>query len=175
MSAIANRTLERAGSTSPSAARLSAVEAEVIGLFVQLARILDLPKSIAELYGLLFASPKPLSMDELIARLSLSKGSASQGLRFLRNLGAVRSVYVPGSRRDYYVAETELRQLVAGFLKERLAPHLEESLERLDRIKILLRDMPAEDRSALALRLEKLQQWEKRGKQFIPLLSRLLS
>ena len=55
----------------------SSLEAEVIGLFVQLSRIIGQPRSYAELYGLLFMSPQPLTMDELIRRLGISKGSVS--------------------------------------------------------------------------------------------------
>ena len=54
----------------------------MISLFVQLSRIIGLPRSYAELYALLFLSPRPLTMDEMIQRRGISKGSASQGLRF---------------------------------------------------------------------------------------------
>ena len=43
----------------------SRLEAEVIGLFVQLARIIGVPRSYAELYALLFVSPQPLTMEEM--------------------------------------------------------------------------------------------------------------
>src|SRR5262245_15236674 len=85
-------------------APLTPLETEIIDLFVQLSRLLGQPRSLAEIYGLLFISAQPLSMDDLIARLQLSKGSASQGLKFLRALGAVRMVYIAGDRRVHYEA-----------------------------------------------------------------------
>ena len=94
------------------AARLAGAEVEVIHLFVQFAGALGQPRSVAELYGLLFASPEPLAMDALIERLNMSKGSASQGLKYLQDLGAVRTVYVAGDRRTHYEAVAELRKLV---------------------------------------------------------------
>ena len=81
------------------AARLGPLETEIIDFFVQLSRLLGQPRSLAEIYGLLFISGRPLAMDDLIERLQISKGSASQGLKFLRNIGAVRMVYVAGERR----------------------------------------------------------------------------
>jgi hypothetical protein len=58
---------------------LNPVEVEAMHLFVQLSRALGQPPSVAEIYGLLFVSPKPLNQDEMINRINLSKGSASQG------------------------------------------------------------------------------------------------
>src|SRR2546422_6670826 len=81
------------------AAPLTALETEIIDLFVQLSHLLGQPRSLAEIYGLLFISARPLAMDDLIERLHMSKGSASQGLKFLRSVGAVKMVYMPADRR----------------------------------------------------------------------------
>src|SRR5947207_5057055 len=83
----------------PIVTPLTSLETEIIDFFVQLSRLLGQPRSLAEIYGLLFISARPLAMDHLIERLHLSKGSASQGLKFLRSIGAARTVYVPGDRR----------------------------------------------------------------------------
>ncbi len=169
--------LERPGKApadSLSPPRLNGVETEVIDLFVQLSRALGLPKSIAEIYGLLFVSARPLAMDDLIQRLNLSKGSASQGLKFLRNLGAVRPIYVAGDRRDHYEAETELRNLMAGFLKEQLSPQLDAGRARLSRIEAMVKQLSPGQREKLGGRLDKLRSWEKTGKRFLPLVIKFL-
>ncbi|MEI9897780.1 MAG: hypothetical protein WDN28_28965 [Chthoniobacter sp.] len=57
---------------------LSELEIEAIDLFISLIRLLGMPKSVGELYGLLFVSPVALPMDTLMERLNMSKGSASQ-------------------------------------------------------------------------------------------------
>ena len=62
----------------------------MIDVFVRAAGLIGLPRSIGEIYGLLFCSPKALSFDELVERLQISKGSVSQGLKVLRQLGAVK-------------------------------------------------------------------------------------
>ena len=54
--------------------------------------MLGLPKSIGEIYGLLYVTQEALSLDDLVSRLGISKGSTSQGLKMLRKLGAVREV-----------------------------------------------------------------------------------
>lgn len=164
---------ERAPRAHP-APPLTPLETEVIDLFVHLARILGVPKTVAEIFGLLFVSPKPLAMEELIARLSLSKGSASQGLRFLRSVGAVKTVYVAGTRRDHYLPETELRKLLRGFLREKLEPYFQGGAERLQRIERALRQMPNGEQQLFKARVAKIRNWERQGKRFIPLISKLL-
>ena len=104
---------------------LTSLEKDVIDLFVQLCRVFSLPRSLAEIYGLLFISPKALSMDDIIVRLDLSKGSASQGLKFLRNAGAVRTVYTAEDRRVRYEAVAELRKLVTRFLSDQIVPQFQ--------------------------------------------------
>src|SRR5258706_8277384 len=92
-------------------AEVSAVEREVIAHFVDISRALGQPRSYAEIYGLLFISHQPLAMDDLCERLQISKGSASQGLKFLREIGAVRVVEIEDDRRTHYEAVAELRRL----------------------------------------------------------------
>src|ERR1035441_8765355 len=132
-----------------SAVRLSLLETEIIAFFVQLSRLLGQPRSLAELYGLLFISGRPLAMDDLIERLQLSKGSASQGLKFLRNIGAVRMVYMAGERRVHYEAVAELRNLASRFLRDQIVPHLDNGQARLDRIMDMVKQLPSEQRARI--------------------------
>jgi HTH-type transcriptional regulator, glycine betaine synthesis regulator len=111
-------------------------EREVIAIFVQMSQTLGAPRSLGEIYGLLFASPQPLAFTDISDRLSLSKGSVSQGLRFLRSVGAITPVVVVGDRKEYYEPVVELRALVSGFLKERINPQLETWGARAKALKI---------------------------------------
>jgi hypothetical protein len=100
------------------------------------------PRSVAEIYGLLFISAQPLAMDDFIDRLSLSKGSASQGLKYLRNLGAIRCVALSGDRMVHYEAVSELSFLVARFVRAQVLSHLARGEERLSRIASLAKRLP---------------------------------
>ena len=71
---------------------LTSIEMDVIGVFVNAVKLLGMPRSVGEIYGLLFITPEPLPLDALVVRLGISKGSASQGLKVLRGLGAVKQV-----------------------------------------------------------------------------------
>ena len=150
------------------------LEAAIIEFFVRMAQVIGLSRSVGEIYGLLFASTRPLTMDDLIQRLRISKGSASQGLRLLRSFGAVRTEYVPGDRRDHYVAELELRHLLGGFLREKLQPHLAWGATRLNELDRLADALPDNDHDILRERLVRLNRWRTRGQKLLPMALKLL-
>lgn len=158
----------------PRTPKLTPLEKEVIDLFVQVCRALGLPRSLAEIYGLLFISHQALSMDDIIVRLNLSKGSASQGLKFLRNAGAVRTAYFPEDRRLRYEAVAELRKLVTRFLADQIVPQLQSGQERLERLAAMARKLPANERVHASARISMLQSWRKRGHRFLPIMIKMM-
>ena len=106
-------------------------EMAIIDLFINAAISFGLPKSYGQIYGLLFCRDKSLPMDEVMQLLKISKGSASQGLRALRQLGAILLGFEPRDRKEKFVAEIRLRKLVGGFLREQADPHLDKGIARL--------------------------------------------
>jgi len=153
---------------NPQPTRLSDLEIEAIDMFINFLRIIGLQKSIAEIYGLLFVSAKPLSMDDIMNRLDISLGAASQGLKLLRGLGAVKAVYSPGDRRDHFAADLELSKFATVFIKEELRPRVERALERIQHMESLLAEVPAEERQATSQRLVRLRHWLEKGEKMLP-------
>ncbi len=153
-------------------------EAEVIAIFVQMTQVLGVPRSLGEIYGLLFATPQPLVFQDIADRLRLSKGSVSQGLRFLRSVGAIKPVVVPGDRREFFEPVVELRALVSGFLRERLNPQLEEWGARAKALKVSDFSRPENAASGhletISGRLDKLKTWQKRANTVLPMVGKLL-
>ncbi len=153
---------------------LSELEKQVVNVFVDGIRVLGLPRSLGEIYGLLFIAPEPLSLDDLVSRLGISKGSASQGLRTLKELGAVREASVVGARRVFYQADVELKQLVGGFIREQVRPHLESGQMKVGR---LLEAVGDQDDPVLQEfydeRVAKLEGWMRRSRMVLPVLQKL--
>ena len=144
-------------------------ETAIIDLFLNAANSFGLPKSYGQIYGLLFCRDKPLAMDEVMELLKISKGSASQGLRALRQLGAVSSTYAPGDRKERFVAEIRLRKLVSGFLREQADPHLEKGLARLKQINDLLGVTDSKNsRSRGVRRYQILSSWHRQMSRLLP-------
>ncbi|MGC1478887.1 MAG: hypothetical protein WA771_00160 [Chthoniobacterales bacterium] len=161
-------------SKAATAPDISPFQQECIQLFVHAAKVANLPRSVGQIYGFLYASRRPKHLDEVVEGLGISKGSASQGLRLLRNLGAVKMNYVEGDRRERFLAETELRRLATGFLRNTVDPHVRngyEYLARIERAAQKLEDKP--DRDFAEARLEKLQRWHRFVHRILPLVVRM--
>ena len=107
-------------------------------------------------------------------RLGISKGSASQGLKFLRTAGAIHMVYVSGDRRMHFEAVAQLRDLITRFLHDQILPQLDSSMTRLGRISGTVKSLPAEDRTRIAARVTLLQTWQKKTRRFLPKVIKLL-
>lgn len=156
---------------------LDPLERQVVSVFVDGVKVLGLPRSIGEIYGLLFISRSPLSLDDLVRRLKISKGSASQGLRMLKSLGAVREA--PGNgggeRRTYYEPAVELKRLVGGFIREQIRPHLESGKTKIRRLAETTETVEDEEhREFLKDRVERLEQWMRSGGRVLPILQKIL-
>jgi len=164
-------------SSAAAPAGLSEVEREFILFFVQMAQSLSLPRSIGEIFGFLFTAEQPLPFEDVVSRLGISKGAASQGLRFLVKHGAVSLHYIPRDRRTFYLAETSMRKLFGNALAESLRPHLESNRRLIDNLEQAVGEAPSTgpSESTLANRVNSLRTWNEKALQLLPLLETLFA
>jgi DNA-binding transcriptional regulator GbsR (MarR family) len=153
---------------------LSSLEIESIEMFINFLRLLGWPKSVGEIYGLLFVSARPLAMDEIMLRLDISLGAASQGLKLLREFGAVRVAYQPGQRKDHYVASGELSRFATSYIEEELLPRLHTAQERIKRMEQMMQSLPETERQLPTERIDRLKYWLGKGQKIAPWLVRFL-
>lgn len=145
---------------------------ESIDYFVSFVQMFGMPKSIGQIYGLLFVSARPLPMDEIVSSLGISKGSASQGLSLLRSLGAVTSHAIDGDRREHFEADLNVSRLVTHFFENRMLPRIESGENRIARMLSLAEVENGDDESeAVSNRIRALQKWHKRGKGILPIVA----
>ena len=153
---------------------LNPVEVEIVQLFAQFSYALGQRRSVGEIYDLLFVSALPLTLNDLKTRLRLSLGSTSLGLKFLRDLGAVRVVAMANQRRTHYEVVAELRKLAGSFLRQQIAPQLNGGGIRLQRITQKAQSLAGETRNYSLARLELLKSWEQHSRKTLPFLLELL-
>jgi DNA-binding transcriptional regulator GbsR (MarR family) len=152
-----------------------AFERAVVDFFLEAADMLGVPKSVAAIYGIVFASAAPLCFADIESRLDISKGSVSQGLRVLREVGALGVVANPGDRREFFTPDMELRKLVQRWLVERLQKQLVAGSNRLT---ALNRSVPTLDRvhqHALRQRLKYLKSWHDKTTKLLPIAKTFLA
>jgi len=152
------------------------LQQEMVDFMVRLFRLMDLPKTVGSIYGYVYSSYRPVSMDQLTHSLGISLGSASQGLRTLKVFRAVRTVYTQGERREFFEAETDFQVFVGSFLKGELVQYIENTQKRTVKMHEYLSDCEDEKiRAFYAGRLSRLEEMNGRAKQILPLISEIFS
>ena len=157
---------------------LDGVRLELIEVAGQAAHVLGFPRSVGEIYGLLYLAPNPVSAPDICDALSASKGSVSQGLRQLVALGFVDTVRVHGNRRVHYKAVLEiggvLRQGYEQIVQKRTVV-AEEKMNGLHQSLMKQKsELARDDYILLKDRLNRLTKVQKRIKKLMPLISALL-
>lgn len=84
-----------------------------------ISRFWGLPKGVGALFAVLYISPAPLSLDELVSQSGLTKGAVSTNVRALARMGLVHRSTKLGDRKDYYEAETDFYKAIRAILGER--------------------------------------------------------
>jgi DNA-binding transcriptional regulator GbsR (MarR family) len=160
-------------------------ESGLVDIFADLAELFGNPKSYGQIYGLLFASEAPMSMEEIAQRLDISQGSTSQGLRQLEAFGAVIKERNNGSRQALYTAKLEMKLLISGFLKERVIPRLESTESRIKALRNSLATSPSGLRSQVSslssaslssarFRLDRVAKWHRSARTILPIARKIL-
>lgn len=85
----------------------------------QISRFWGFPKGMGAIFAVLYLSPTPLSLDEIVSETGLTKGAISTEIRALARMGLVHRSSKLGDRKDYYEAESDFYAAIRSILKER--------------------------------------------------------
>jgi DNA-binding transcriptional regulator GbsR (MarR family) len=91
-------------------------------------------RTMAQIHALLLVHPDPLTQDDVMEELNISRGNANMNIRELINWGLVERVIMPGERKEYFSAEKDIWKVVKQIVKERKKRELEPMLQLLDRL-----------------------------------------
>ena len=76
-------------------------------------------RSVAQIHALLYLSDRPITAEDVAEALTLARSNVSTGLKELQSYGIVRRVHVEGDRRDHFVAEADLWEMLMRIVAER--------------------------------------------------------
>lgn len=150
----------------------------LVSIFADLAELFGNPKSYGQIYGLLFATEDPMTMEDIARRLKVSQGSASQGLRQLEAFGAVVKEKTNGTRQARYTAKLEMKLLISGFLKERVIPRLEATDARVEDLRRSLEagrtTLDASFARTANHRVGRVAKWHRSARTLLPIARKIL-
>jgi DNA-binding transcriptional regulator GbsR (MarR family) len=107
---------------------------ELIQAWGNLGSSWGLNKTMAQIHALLMVSPRPLSTEEIMEDLSISRGNANMNIRALLDWGIVYRILVPGERKEFFKAEKDVWTLARQVVKERRKRELEPIMKALKTI-----------------------------------------
>ena len=122
---------------------LEKVEDQFVELWNNMAFLWGVSPTMARIHGQLYISGEALTMDDLMARLGISRGNVSMNLSKLVEWGLVRKVHQRGDRRDYYESLSDIWEMFTLVANQRKRREIDPILKTLRRC--------AEDLSPAAL------------------------
>jgi DNA-binding transcriptional regulator GbsR (MarR family) len=88
-------------------------------------------RTVAQIHALLYVSERPLTAEEIAARLGVARSNVSTSIRELMAWNLIRRVPVKGDRRDHFEAECDIWELVSRIAAGRKAREIDPALAAL--------------------------------------------
>lgn len=113
-------------------------------------------RTMAMIHALLLVSPEPLTTDEVMEQLAISRGNANTNLRDLTGWGLIRVAMRKGDRRDFYEAEKDVWRMFCIIARERKRRETEPALAILRQCAETSGDLAGAEAKELHTRLTEL-------------------
>ena len=91
-------------------------------------------RTMAQIHALLLVSPDPMTQDDIMEELNISRGNTNMNIRELINWGLVDRVLLPGERKEFKKKKKDIWKVVTQIVKERKKRELEPMLQLLDKL-----------------------------------------
>jgi DNA-binding transcriptional regulator GbsR (MarR family) len=92
-------------------------------------------RTMAQVHALLLTCTEPISTDEVMEHLQISRGNANTNLRALMDWGIVKKELVKGERKEFFVADKDVWYLFKQITKERRKREIEPIIKFLEDLK----------------------------------------
>jgi DNA-binding transcriptional regulator GbsR (MarR family) len=144
----------------------------VIEAMERSAELYGFKRSYARLYGILFFSEEPRSLDELVAESDYAKSTVSTAMKALQRVHMVRRRSLPGEgKKAYFEAETDLWRVFRELLRQEVSREIEIMIDALEEAETILEDADG-DRAERDLRkVRKLQSLYERSRRAVDVLA----
>ena len=120
-----------------------------ISTWGSLGTLWGINKAMAQIQALLFISTKPLSMEDIMEDLKISRGNTSMNLRQLMDWGIVTKVLISGERKEFFTTEKDVQELTRIIAKERSRREIQPVLKVLDDVSSIKDDGTAKTKELI--------------------------
>jgi len=114
--------------------KLTEAKAQFINSWGTFGTYWGINRTMAQIHALLMVSPDPLSADEVMEELKISRGNVNMNMRDLIDWGLVERVLVPGERREFFSAEKDIWKVATQIIKERKKRELNPMLKLMSQL-----------------------------------------
>lgn len=129
-------------------------------------------RTMAQVHALLMITPEPLSTDDVMAELKISRGNAHGNLRELIGWGLIRSVIRKGERKEYFEAEKDVWKMFCTIARERKRREIEPIIEVLERCQEETRGLKGKEADSFTRQIRELTQFVKTADKVMDRVSR---
>lgn len=91
-------------------------------------------RTMAQIHALLLISHEPMSAEEVMEELKISRGNANMNLRALIDWGLVHKKLKSGERKEFFMAEKDMGEVVKNIIMQRKKKELEPMVRVLEDI-----------------------------------------
>jgi DNA-binding transcriptional regulator GbsR (MarR family) len=112
--------------------KLDEAKNKYIQTWGSLATSWGINKTMAQVHALLLVSTKPLSAEDIMETLQISRGNVNMNVRALIDWGIVSKEFVVGERKEFFVADKDIWELFKQITKQRKKREIEPVLKVLE-------------------------------------------
>ena len=91
-------------------------------------------RTMAQIYALLLVSPDPLTQDDIMQQLVISRGNVNMNIRDLIGWGIVEKIIISGERKEHFLADKDIWKASIQIIKERKKRELDPMLKMLGQL-----------------------------------------
>ena len=112
--------------------KLSEAKQQFISTWGAMGTHWGINRTMAQVHALLMISPDPLTQDDVMAQLNISRGNVNMNIRDLIDWGLVDRVLIQGERKEYFTAEKDIWKVARQIIKERKKRELDPMMKLMD-------------------------------------------
>lgn len=109
-------------------------KAEFVNAWGALGIAWGINKTMAQIFALLFISPEPLSVEQIMEDLGISRGNSSMNLRALMDWNLIYKTTKKGDRREYFYTDEDFWSLSKKVAAERAKREFEPMIRMLNKV-----------------------------------------